>query len=80
MKHVPSGSPKSLPHRPQGAPQGYQAGFGRGAIGFTTRSDIGPARSSVPEVNFGQPPPGTSILKAGKYGHPRCLPLASTPL
>eukprot|EP00624_Nannochloropsis_granulata_P000774 evm.model.NODE_1320_length_10197_cov_17.270178.3 len=41
----------------KGAPTGYQAGFGRGAIGFTTRSDIGPARSAAPEVNFGQAPP-----------------------
>jgi pre-mRNA-processing factor 6 len=27
------------------APEGYVAGIGRGATGFTTRSDIGPARS-----------------------------------
>ena len=27
------------------APAGYVAGIGRGATGFTTRSDIGPARS-----------------------------------
>lgn len=26
------------------APAGYVAGLGRGATGFTTRSDIGPAR------------------------------------
>lgn len=51
-------TPSLTPHL-QGAPTGYQAGFGRGAIGFTTRSDIGPARSAVPEVNFGQAPPGT---------------------
>jgi hypothetical protein len=29
------------------APQGYVAGLGRGATGFTTRSDIGPARESA---------------------------------
>ena len=29
----------------KGAPTNYVAGLGRGAIGFTTRSDIGPARS-----------------------------------
>jgi pre-mRNA-processing factor 6 len=29
------------------APIGYVAGIGRGATGFTTRSDIGPARDSV---------------------------------
>lgn len=28
-------------------PPGYVAGLGRGAIGFTTRSDIGPARQAV---------------------------------
>ena len=42
----------------KGAPSTYVAGLGRGAIGFTTRSDIGPARSAVPEATFGQPPPG----------------------
>lgn len=30
------------------APPGYVAGVGRGATGFTTRSDIGPAREVVP--------------------------------
>jgi hypothetical protein len=29
------------------APSGYVAGVGRGATGFTTRSDIGPAREST---------------------------------
>jgi pre-mRNA-processing factor 6 len=29
------------------APVGYVAGVGRGALGFTTRSDIGPARAAV---------------------------------
>lgn len=29
------------------APAGYVAGLGRGATGFTTRSDIGPARESA---------------------------------
>lgn len=31
--------------RPKEAPVGYVAGLGRGATGFTTRSDIGPARA-----------------------------------
>ncbi|KAJ1772746.1 U4/U6 x U5 tri-snRNP complex subunit Prp1 [Coemansia sp. RSA 1813] len=36
------------------APPGYVAGLGRGATGFTTRSDIGPAReASKPEENKG---------------------------
>jgi hypothetical protein len=42
----------------QGAPSNYVAGLGRGAVGFTTRSDIGPARAAAPEVKFGEPPPG----------------------
>lgn len=29
------------------APAGYVAGVGRGATGFTTRSDIGPARDTT---------------------------------
>lgn len=37
-------------------PTGYVPGAGRGAIGFTTRSDIGSAAAKPPEVNFGAPP------------------------
>lgn len=33
------------------APLGYVAGVGRGATGFTTRSDIGPARDSTNDVS-----------------------------
>ena len=32
------------------APANYVPGLGRGATGFTTRSDIGPARAAAPEV------------------------------
>jgi hypothetical protein len=32
------------------APASYVAGLGRGASGFTTRSDIGPAREEVVEA------------------------------
>lgn len=41
-------------------PQGYVAGVGRGAMGFTTRSDIGPARpaAGVLDPQFGQAPAG----------------------
>lgn len=43
----------------RGAPANYVAGLGRGAVGFTTRSDIGPARApAAPEVNFGPAPEG----------------------
>lgn len=40
------------------APTGYVPGVGRGATGFTTRSDIGPAKDStdVPETGAGPPP------------------------
>ena len=46
-------------------PQGYVAGVGRGALGFTTRSDIGPARPAAGIITlpaadplFGQAPVG----------------------
>lgn len=35
---------KNKPFFLQPSPSGYTAGIGRGATGFTTRSDIGPAR------------------------------------
>ncbi|XP_053213024.1 pre-mRNA-processing factor 6-like [Panonychus citri] len=53
------------------APLGYVAGVGRGATGFTTRSDIGPARdpSDVPDDRHLHPKkfkkPGTS--SSGKF-------------
>ncbi|KAJ3398945.1 hypothetical protein HDV05_002163, partial [Chytridiales sp. JEL 0842] len=34
----------------QKAPPNYVAGLGRGATGFTTRSDIGPAREAAPDM------------------------------
>ena len=40
------------------APTHYIAGFGRGAVGFTTRSDIGPARLTLDPPAFGAPPTG----------------------
>ena len=39
-----SGQPNKLAFLSMEAPAGYVAGLGRGASGFTTRSDIGPAR------------------------------------
>jgi pre-mRNA-processing factor 6 len=39
------------------APVNYIAGRGRGATGFTTRSDIGPARVAS-DAAFEKPPPG----------------------
>ena len=35
------------------APLGYVAGVGRGATGFTTRSDIGPARGVPASMGLG---------------------------
>ncbi|CAJ0932341.1 unnamed protein product, partial [Mesorhabditis belari] len=49
------------------APMGYVPGVGRGATGFTTRSDIGPAREAVPgegEATVG--PAGPPPAKQGK--------------
>ncbi|CAB1118418.1 unnamed protein product [Ectocarpus sp. CCAP 1310/34] len=45
-----------------GAPSNYVAGLGRGAVGFTTRSDIGPARTPLAEPGAAGPPgaPGAS--------------------
>jgi pre-mRNA-processing factor 6 len=37
------------------APAGYVAGLGRGATGFTTRSDLGPARDFMDEVPAAPP-------------------------
>lgn len=39
-------------------PTHYIAGFGRGAVGFTTRSDIGPPRLTPDPPAFGLPPSG----------------------
>ena len=60
--------PRSAPTFGGPVPQNYVAGVGRGATGFTTRSDIGPARPaagvavvpSAPVVDplFGQAPAG----------------------
>lgn len=36
----------------QPAPENYVAGLGRGATGFTTRSDLGPAREGPSEEQF----------------------------
>ena len=39
------------------APMGYVAGVGRGATGFTTRSDIGPAREATDVPDDRHAPP-----------------------
>ncbi|KAI8619066.1 PRP1 splicing factor, N-terminal-domain-containing protein [Chytriomyces sp. MP71] len=50
----PALAPDFLSKKP---PPNYIAGLGRGATGFTTRSDIGPAREQVPDM----PVPGEAI-------------------
>ena len=44
MENIDGVKRKQKPFLGQKAPSGYVAGLGRGATGFTTRSDIGPAR------------------------------------
>src|SRR5690242_16830739 len=39
----------------QDPPPNYVAGLGRGATGFTTRSDIGPARTPTDAAAYGKP-------------------------
>ena len=52
MSNVPSAAAVNAAHAARKhfigmpAPAGYVAGLGRGATGFTTRSDIGPAREA----------------------------------
>eukprot|EP00761_Pharyngomonas_kirbyi_P014791 gb/GECH01014821.1/.p1 GENE.gb/GECH01014821.1/~~gb/GECH01014821.1/.p1 ORF type:complete len:953 (+),score=335.53 gb/GECH01014821.1/:1-2859(+) len=54
QQQQPPQPPSKRPRLNAPAPVNYVAGLGRGATGFTTRSDIGPAR----EPNFGQAPEG----------------------
>lgn len=63
----------------QAAPENYVAGLGRGATGFTTRSDLGPAREGPSEEQIkealakraaalGNAPPTAYGVKKGKDG------------
>jgi pre-mRNA-processing factor 6 len=45
------------------APLGYVAGVGRGATGFTTRSDIGPARDANDVSDDRHAPPAAKRTK-----------------
>lgn len=72
------------------APANYVAGLGRGAVGFTTRSDIGPARGAAgggagrgsarpepPTVSFGVAPAGYVAGQgrgAGGFGRGGAMP------
>ena len=57
-----SGHPRTAPtYEKAAAPAGYVAGMGRGAVGFSTRSDIGPgaaAARSAGVLATGMPGPG----------------------
>ncbi len=61
-----AGFPKVAPEFAKGAPSGYVAGVGRGAVGFSTRSDIGPGAAGGKGVlpgallttSLGSAPPG----------------------
>uniref|UniRef100_A0A8C8F5U6 Pre-mRNA-processing factor 6 n=1 Tax=Oncorhynchus tshawytscha TaxID=74940 RepID=A0A8C8F5U6_ONCTS len=59
---MPMSSPlmgkKKKPFLGMAAPLGYVPGLGRGATGFTTRSDIGPARDANDPVDDRHAPPG----------------------
>uniref|UniRef100_A0A8C6M8I7 Pre-mRNA-processing factor 6 n=1 Tax=Nothobranchius furzeri TaxID=105023 RepID=A0A8C6M8I7_NOTFU len=59
---IPLASPlmgkKKKPFLGMPAPLGYVPGLGRGATGFTTRSDIGPARDANDPVDDRHAPPG----------------------
>ena len=54
-----------------GKPSNYVAGIGRGASGFTTRSDIGPAgtgQKSLTDVSFGAAPVGYVAGRGRGFG------------
>lgn len=54
-----------------GAPSNYVAGLGRGAVGFTTRSDIGPARTPLPDPGTAGPSgaaPSSGAAKDPDFG------------
>ncbi|CAJ0756268.1 10544_t:CDS:10 [Entrophospora sp. SA101] len=49
------------------APPNYVAGLGRGATGFTTRSDIGPAREGPTDFRFQDPDNETGLFASAPY-------------
>jgi pre-mRNA-processing factor 6 len=63
-----------------GAPANYVPGLGRGAVGFTTRSDIGPARAPSAPDGAALPGPPAAGRGAGRgAGFPSGAPGASGP-
>lgn len=53
-----------------GAPANYVPGLGRGAVGFTTRSDIGPARSPLTPEGLAADGGATGPSQGGPSGPP----------
>ena len=71
--------PPSVPRTDFGpAPPGYIPGIGRGAVGFTTRSDIGPARPMQEEQVVGRsrvlPIPPLPLGYGARQGIPTVAP------
>ena len=63
-------------------PPGYVAGLGRGATGFTTRSDIGPGAPAPPmgaQATLGDAASGSRAAMARGFGRGRGAPGASAP-
>ena len=61
-------------------PPGYVAGLGRGATGFTTRSDIGPGAPAPPmgaQATLGDAASGSRAAMARGFGRGRGAPAAS---
>ena len=64
-------------------PPGYVAGLGRGATGFTTRSDIGPGAPAPPmgaQATLGDAASGSRAAMARGFGRGRGAPGASAPV
>ena len=60
--------PKTRNTYDRGVPTNYVAGLGRGAIGFTTRSDIGPARpaAATPDAAGGVAGDASGVVGGGR--------------
>ena len=69
MSNIPSAAVVNAQHAAKKhfmgvpAPLGYVAGVGRGATGFTTRSDIGPAREANDVSDERHPQPASKKAK-----------------
>ena len=64
MENIDGVKRKQKPFLGQKAPVGYVPGLGRGATGFTTRSDIGPARDISDPTDDRHAAPGEVRFKS----------------